>query len=626
MLWQKNMKRSAPNVSEKIITLLSDWHLVIIPLLLFPLMINLRIFPFVGPNEEPKWAVLVFYGVWMGIAGFWGCWQRHQPLKIGFSLPGIFLLMFFLLLGAGVFIGPNMVEGAIRFHFWLLCGVVWLVSLWAMRHQRGWLDALSWSISIGVFVFSVRYWWSYALDYGKPGYNISVLFSPIGHVNFTGDVLIVLLPMLIWMLAVRSEPALKVLNWVSVATVAAVLLVASSRGALGGVVIGLLVLIPFLLKYGKEWRGALRQKELWLVPLLWVGTALFSSLIIYHSLPYHYRDLARVSGAVQGGFESKVLTKGVEQPPLASFWLSLSSWLGDRTPIFASATAMALDAPLLGQGTGNFAWIYPGYSNRFPDFRDALSGAQTFTTNPHNIVLQLATQNGIPAALVFLGLFGFFWYRLVRSLWRRWDGWCAAGVVAVSAVIFDAMFNHVFFNPASMFVFALLGGSWWGHVWTGSGVIKLYSIPWNRGVAITLLLTMVFFSVWPARWLLSEWNVGQATVHMRQLPVAAAYYDRAYAWDAYNFRAVFGKAQSAYQQKRYTDCIEYLKHFERIYPYNPPALNLMGAAYMLSGRYSEAEAAFIKAITILPDFQMAHQNLRRVRAIMRSRSTNHLDR
>jgi tetratricopeptide (TPR) repeat protein len=621
---KQNKKVTAPGPGEKLTALLSEWHLIIAPLLLFPLMINLRIFPFVAPNEEPKWAVLVFSGLWIGAAASWVCWQRFQPLRLHFSLPGIFLLIFFLLLGAAVFIGPNMVEGVIRFCFWLICAVVWLVSSWALRHRKGWLDALSWAVSLGVSVFSLRYWWSYAFDYGKPGYNVSVLFSPIGHVNFTGDVLIVLLPALIWMLAVRSEPVLKVLNWFSVATVATVLLVASSRGALGGLAVGLLVLVPFLLKHGKMWRGSLRKKELWLPPLLWVGTALFASLIIYHSLPYHYRELARVSGAVQASFESKALTEGVEQPPLAFFWQSLSPWLGDRTPIFASATAMSFDAPLLGQGTGSFALVYPGYSNRFPDFRDSLSSERTFTTNPHNILLQLATQNGIPATLIFLGLLGFFWYLLVRTLWKAWDGWCAAGVVAISAAIFDAMFNHVFFNPASMFVFALLGGSWWGYVWKPHGVVRVVPVLWNRGIAITLLLVTICLSVWPVRWLISEWNVGQAMAHMRQPATAAAYYDRAYRWDAYNFRAVLGRAQTAYQQRRYADCIEQLIHFERIYPYNPPALNLLGAAYMMSGRLSEAELMFKKSIAILPDFKMANQNLLRVRAAMRNRSTNHL--
>ncbi len=602
------------------------WYLMAVPLLLFPFMINIRFFPFVAPNEEPKWAVLILCGVMLGIVAAWVCWNRSEPFSLRISRPASLFAIFFLLLGIGVFVGPNAVEGAIRFSFWLICSAVWLIAVWAMRHQREWLNLLGWSASIGAFIFSLRYWWSYVLDYGKQGYNVSVLFSPIGHVNFTGDVLIMLLPVLIWLLAVRNEPVLKMLNWFSVATTATVLLVASSRGALGGLAIGLLVLTPFLLKYGKGWSRAFNNRELRLAPLMWVGSALLISLILYQSLPYHYRELARVSGTVQATFESKALTKGAEQPPFVPLWQSLHSLLGPRTPMYASATAMALDAPVMGQGTGNFAWIYPGFSNRFPDFRDPLSSERTFTTNPHNIVLQIATQNGVPATLIFLSLLVFFWYLLVRNLWKSWDGWTATGLVAITAAIFDAMFNHVFFNPASMFVFALFGGCWWGCVWKGSSAVKTLPVSLNRSFAAILLMVTICLSVWPVRWIVSEWNVGQAMAHMRQPAVAAIYYDRAYAWDAYNFRAVFGKSQTAYQQKRYADCIELLTHFENIFPYNPPALNMLGAAYMMSGRFSEAEEAFRKTVAILPDFQMAKQNLLRVQKVIRSRSINQLRR
>jgi len=457
---KKSGKATTQGLSEKLKALSPQWYLLAAPLLLFPWMVNLRFFPFVAPNEEPKWAILVLCGVWIGLSAAWICWRRSDAMKGALSLPGALLLLFFLLLGIGIFVAPNMVEGVIRYAFWLVCASVWLLSVWATRQGKGWMDALSWSVSVGMFLFSLRYWWSYVLDYGKPGYNVSVLFSPIGHVNFTGDALVILLPVLTWLLAVRAEPVLKILNWFSVATVAAVLLVASSRGALGGMAFGLMVLSPFLWRYGKGWIIRLREKTLPLTPLIWVGTALLTAFMVYQSLPYHYRELARVSGTLQATFEAKALTEGMEQPPFASFWRSLHSVLGPRTPMYASATAMALDAPWLGQGTGNFAWVYPGYSNRFPDFRDPLSNARTFTTNPHNFVLQLATQNGIPATLIFLGLLALFWYLLLRRLWDVWSGWNAAGVVAISAAIFDAMFNHVFFNPASMFVFALLGGCW----------------------------------------------------------------------------------------------------------------------------------------------------------------------
>jgi hypothetical protein len=72
---KEHEKTAAPGPGEKLTLFLSEWHLIIVPLLLFPLMINLRIFPFVGPNEEPKWAALIFFGLWMGTSASLACWQ-----------------------------------------------------------------------------------------------------------------------------------------------------------------------------------------------------------------------------------------------------------------------------------------------------------------------------------------------------------------------------------------------------------------------------------------------------------------------------------------------------------------------------------------------------------------------
>ena len=60
-----------------------------------------------------------------------------------------------------------------------------------------------------------------------------------------------------------------------------------------------------------------------------------------------------------------------------------------------------------------------------------------------------------------------------------------------------------------------------------------------------------------------------------------------------------------------------MQHFEAIYPYNPPALNLLGAAYLMRGKYAEGIAVFKRAIAILPDFKMAQQNLQRAQALLR---------
>ena len=599
----------------------SHWLILIAPLLAYPFMVNLRIFPFVAPNEEPKWAVLTACALWMGIAAAWLWFKRSEPLKFEKpTLSGILLAAYLLILGIGVFIGPNTTEGYIRFAFWVFCAGIFITSAWAIRHEPEWLNKLIWSLSIGSFIFSIRYWESYILDFGKPNYNIHVLFSPIGHVNFTGDVLIILLPALIWILATRSNPILRVLNLFSVTTVATILLLASSRGALGGLLLATLVVTTLAARHYPTW-NQFEHKKQFAIPSLLVFASLLSSFIVYNELPYHYRDLARLSATADQtitGERKKVLTPNVEQPPFVKLWVELSPLLGARTNIYASATAMSLDAPLLGQGTGNFAWIYPSFSNRYPDFRDSLSSERTFTTNPHNVVLQVASQNGLVAVIIFMSLLLYFWYQLVKTSWHRWDGWMVAGAAAMTAAIFDAMFNHVFFNPASMFAFALLGGAWWGSL---ASTQTGQQVNIRSNVASIILLGFVaLLCIWPIRWLFSEWNTGQAMINAKHPSLESSYYQAAYQWDNENFRAVFGAGQVAYKEKRYADSARYFEEFESFYPYNPPALNMLGAAYMTSGQFGKAERAFEKAIKIYPDFDMAKQNLQRVQMILKQQS------
>ncbi len=596
------------------------WAWLIAPLAIFPWIINVRLFPMIAPNEEPKWGLLVLCGVWMAVAGAYALWQR-KSMEVRWTWAGLALAMFYLLLFVGVFLGPNTTEGWIRWSFWLASLAVFLTVVWGWRHMPRFQDAWVWSLSVGSFVFSAHYWKGYILDYGTPNYNFSVLFSPIGHVNFTGDALIIVLPALIYVLLMNTHALLRLLNWFSVTTIATILLVASSRGALGGVTLGALVLGLLAVRH-QAWVRRLpwSSRRYWL-PALLMTSSLLTSWVVYEWLPYHYRDLARVSASVGqavDGKPMKPLTVGVPQPPLATMWHALSPTIGaDRATMYGAATGMVMDAPWLGHGTGNFFTVYPAFSNHYPDFRDALSSARTFTTNPHNIVFQIATQQGIPAAMLLMGLLLLFWGRLLWSVWQRWDMWRALGCMGMTAALFDAMFNHVFFNPASMFVFAMVAGGWWASM-SAMRVVGTMQVQSSgvRPLAVSLVLVALLLSVWPARWLISEWYAGSAMSHMRQPAIANVEYQKAYAWDKDNFRAIFGVAQAAYQHKDYLQAIAYLQHFEAVYPYNPPALNLLGAAYLMHGQYVEAAAAFQRTVDILPDFTMALQNLARSKAIV----------
>jgi len=609
---------SIPSSSSKAL-----WAWILTPLIIFPFMMNVRLFPMIAPNEEPKWGLLVLCGLCLVGAASYVLWQRKQPFSLAWTWAGLALFTFYGLLAIGIFIGPNTTEGWIRFSFWMSCLAIFLTVMWAWRHEPRFYNAWKWSVSIGSFVFSAHYWKGYFLDYGAPNYNFSVLFSPIGHVNFTGDALIILLPVLIYLLMRETHGVLRVFNWFSLATLGAILLVASSRGALGGVALSALLVAILMLRHQAYFRSlSWKSSKTW-VPTGLLISALLASVITYELLPYHYRDLARISaaaGSISASKTIKPLTPNVPQPPLAEMWNNLTPILGsDRVTMYGAATAMTMDAPWLGHGTGNFFTMYPAFSNHYPDFRDALSSARTFTTNPHNIVFQIATQQGIPAAIIFMGLLLFFWGRLLLNVWRKWDAWLAMGVMGITAALFDAMFNHVFFNPASMFVFAMFAGGWWGGMKILPKIGCRFVVPQSyvRPIAVACVFTAILLSILPTRWLISEWYAGSAMSHMRQPSIANIEYQQAYAWDKDNFRAIFGVAQAAYQQRHFPEAIAYLQHFEAVYPYNPPALNLLGAAYLMNHNYVEAGKAFQRAVNILPDFTMAQQNLNRIQSILK---------
>jgi len=582
------------------------------------------------PNEQPKWAILLIAGIGLAIALAARLWRRESSGSIQISWPGLLLTLLYLLLAIGIGIGPNWTEGAIRFAFWAFTLAIWLAAVRALRTEPAFINWLAWATSISGFIFSLHYWWNYFLEYGAPGYDISVLFSPIGQVNFTGDALAVLLPVLLWLLATRRELSIRMMTWVSATTCGTVLMVASSRGALVGLGLGVLIMTMIALRHGSR-ISPVRNRAAWLL----LCSAFVASVTAYMVLPYHFRELARVSATFTGGKQTSVdhvrstlapVTRGhsidqaikVPQPPLASLWRRLSPWIGrERAAMYASTSAMIAESPWLGQGTGNFPYMYPKYSNSFPEFRDVIfSSATSYTTNPHNIFLQIASQNGLPAACIFLGLLVFFLCRLIAALWHRWEGLTAAGVVAVAAAIFDAMFNHLFFNPASMYVFALFAGIWYA----GLPVSRpLFSVALRGKIwAACIVCLAILLCVWPMRWLASDWYASKALAAEPYLAGMATNYLQADRLDPYNFRAVYGMAKVGFLRKDYAAVIRELEWLRKIFPYNAAALNMLGVAYMLKGRLPEAEQALFESLAVLPDYKKARQNLRRLQLMATS--------
>ncbi|MDX8378104.1 MAG: O-antigen ligase family protein, partial [Mariprofundales bacterium] len=567
-----------------------------LPWLLLPLMLNIRIFPFVAPYEEPRWLLFVSalfillsvsaYQLWRGL------WQWHWRNK---HLTTYILVVFLLGLLIGILYTPNKVEGLLRFTFWLSACAIFFASIWNARHNKKHPLVLIWATSLSCFTFALHYWWQYITEYGSnkneyssiaDGGDIMVFFSPIGHVNFTGDVLIILLPMLTWLLWTYRKPALLLMNSISIISMLLILLIGSSRGALGGLFVGIMLTVLISIRH---WQPYIKILLHWKT-LIAVTGLLIILFITFQFLPIKFRNPARVLDSVNQVFTTPAtpLRTDILQPPLANFWWQIQPLIAkERTAIYASSTAMIVDAPLLGHGTGSFSFIFPAYSNHFPQFRDSLSTMRNMASNPHNILFQIASQNGIPMALLFIGLLLYLWWRIVWQLWQHADARLVAASIAMTAALFDSLFNHVFFNPASLFVFVLFAGIWW--VWTDkecnkdtADVITKSTSP-RRLLAISVFVIGLLLLIWPMRWSLSQWEIGHTLLNNNTPQTISRYYRMAYMLNPYNFRAVAGLAEQEYMQKEYTSSLQLLEWLVHIYPYDAAILNNLASLHIVAG-------------------------------------------
>lgn len=582
--------------------------IAIMPLLVLPVLVHLRHFGFIAPNEEPKWLLIFILITVVSLIFGWQVWKQ----KSTYARPGVagwLLIAFLIWLGIGVSFGPNWVEGLIRFDFWFSCALIWLISLYATRELPDYQHWLSWSVIATAVGFSIHYAWNYFDNFSVPGFTGEVTFSPIGHINFTGDALIILLPMLAFIAITYSKQLpILLLSLFSITSITLVLLIASSRGSLGGLILGLAA--TALIGGRHLIAGGWQRYAKWLAA---IGVLVVVLNTLYSALPSHFRELGRLSDTAHALLSAPPmqLTPHAIQPPQAEMWASLQPFLTTRTPILASSWAMVLDRPWTGHGTGSFTYIYPAYSNHFPDFRDPFSTPELFIDNPHNIVFQLMCDNGIPATLAFMGLLLWFWWRCLIRLWQVGDAISATAFSALTAVLFDSMFNHIFVNPVSMYLFALLGGFWYAHHVKADSTHHAITLPdlLSRSVAIVVPAAVVLLLIWPGRWLISQWHHTHAMHHLNQPALMEQRLLKAYQADPYNPRPIFDLSQLYLRQKKADQALPLLQRLNRIQPYCAPARNLLGIAYAYHREPQKAYNSFIRSLQVIPDYALARKNL-----------------
>lgn len=596
------------------------------PLAAMPAMLCLRSLRLVAPNEDLKWCVLVLVGLVVAVATLYRkqliCRKKETTESSkGLSVAGAMFCLFLAWLAIGLAYTVNQGAGLNRFVYWCASGVTLAASAWGARHYSRYLGDFRLVISLSSLLLSSLFWYGFLVDFRDPTYPQKVMFSPIGHFNFTADVLVMLIPLLAWTALTVESLALRAAALLSLGSTCFMLMVSGSLGGMGGIAGGLVV--TCMLWASRRMLQPSSSTDRASIHLSALSRAFIALIVLaaaakpaWELIPQHFRKEMFVRGVWWGAPGQADFKKAQNLPPLEPLWENLLPIVGSRTPMWAATTGMISSRPLLGFGTGSFLYEYPGYSKRFDVWRDFETLGINLKTNPHNILLQLGAENGLPAILLFSGLYLYLMLRVVGAAWRTPSALWFCATWAVVATWLDAQVNHVFFNPASMYVAAIGLGLFWGRLPPLQANVALpnckFWLHWATPALISA--TVIWLASFPWRFAVSEYYVMEARRLESAQPSVTprrifATWEKAATWSPSNVEALYGLVQ-LYQSSGQLDYAETgIRAFLRLAPNHSPALNLLASMQIQSGRLDEAEESLKKALRLEPDAKALHDNL-----------------
>ncbi|GAB6049016.1 hypothetical protein JCM19379_28480 [Methyloparacoccus murrellii] len=588
------------------------------------------------PNEEPKWAALVLLGgalAWAGGRHVRLACREGKPLAL--TLPGTLLTLFFLGLAAGAFYAINPGGAINRLSFWCASGLVFVSVAWATQHVTKFTAQLRRALLLSCGLLSLLFWRGYFFDFPRQEFDKFVLFSPIGHFNYTADTLVLLIPLVTWALlslyprgpsSMAHAGLWLILGLFSLATLGFMLIASGSLGGFGGVALG--GFVALLIGWGTRlraratpnWRFSRHRMMIGLVALVIMAS---TGQFAYQHMPQEYREGLFTRAIWWQAPKPQDFAKAQNLPPLAPLWIKLLPYVSARTPMWAATAGMVAEHPWRGFGTGSFLYEYQDFSKRYDLLQDFETLGIKVKNHPHNILLQIASENGIPMTLLFCGLYVWLTWVTMRRAWHEPNAFWLCAVWALWAAWFDAQFNHVFFNPASLFMSSLAFGLIYGRLRVDStlGWLPICSIWRYRLTSLITGLIALILTIYPLRWVASEYYVAEAIRLSRIQPRASQSqighaWQMAYAWLPLNSQASFGLAKYYFDQQDYGDATYFLNDFLEFAPHHSEALNLLAHIQLESGELEQAKLTLEHALKLEPDAPAIKKNLERVNKMM----------
>ena len=613
-----------PAISQKALMFISKWAI----LLSLPLMLSIRLESLVAPNEEPKWFLFALLGIILAITGSWsffGLPKKPQSDRsthgFSLSLPAVFFLLFFVGLALGTLYALNPEESLNRLAFWSCYGILFYFTAWHTRHTPKFTHQLQISLTIGSLLLTSWFWYAYFFQFNLQTFNKFVQFSRIGHFNFTADVLMTLLPLLAWILITADRLSLRIFAAFSFISGCFMLLASGSLGGMGGFLggglfVGCLTLISFFSgrPTGKE--SLPPKKSVILFTLIAVCLLAAVAKPVFEHLPKDFREQIFTRAEWWGAPQAEAIGKATSLPPLTPLWLSIMPYLGARTPMWASTAGMIAEHPWRGFGTGSYLVEYSNFNKRYDLFVDPEIQGHRIKTNPHNVFLQIAADNGIPMAVLFGGLYLWLTLKVLKEALKAPSPLWLCGLWGLIAAFLDAEVNHVFFNPASLFMAAIAFGLLYGQLpLSGEKTIGSISTRWQHPITASVLTCFaLLILIHPLRWVVSEYYFSKADAMESSNPPASGRQikltlEKSLAWSPNNIRALYGLALMEANMGQIEQSMGTLHRFLSLAPYHTASLNLLAYHHLRLNQPDEAKTLFKEAQRIDPDDQISKENL-----------------
>lgn len=284
---------------------------------------------------------------------------------------------------------------------------------------------------------------------------------------------------------------------------------------------------------------------------------------------------------------------------IALFYWRPGSAFG-RLTIYRTAIEIIKNHPVFGVGPNRFPAVYGIYQSRLFERNEFPPGYEMLATDSFE-AFDLPLQLGVELGLGGMVVFGF-WLFSVRdtlrrigpgansSLFRFTSGCTLAGLFAAS--LFSNTFHSTPVLLLTVFHLAVVG----------SPAEKTNRPFWGRLAGIMMALALTAFSIWRTglQWRATRlWDQAVRLAGYGNYTASRPLYERAYRDLKSDGAFLFNFGAEACINGEYAKAIRLLER-ARIYAAAGPVYLYLGDAYAGAGRYTEAEAAYLRAIYMVP--------------------------